>query len=84
LFKHCLKWDELLSNVISFGQRQGIAIPYLDDVHLTTRYNRSCKEENQVTLEHYFRVEIFFTIIDKQLQELNSRFSEQSMKLLTL
>jgi hypothetical protein len=54
LFKHCLKWDELLSNVISFGQRQGIAIPYLDDVHLTTRYNRSCKEENQVTLEHYF------------------------------
>jgi hypothetical protein len=50
----------------------------------TTRFGRSRLEENQVTIEHYFRVEIFFSAIDKQLQELNSRFCEQSMELLTL
>jgi hypothetical protein len=77
-------WDELLSNVTSFCQRHDIEIPDLNDVHSTTRFGRSRLEENQVTIEHYFRVEIFFTTIDKQLQELNSRFSEQSMELLTL
>ncbi|PNX79290.1 repressor of the inhibitor of the protein kinase-like protein [Trifolium pratense] len=77
-------WDELLSTVTSFCQRHEIEIPDLHDVHSTTRFGRSRLEENQVTIEHYFRVEIFFTTIDKQLQELNSRFSEQSMELLTL
>jgi len=61
-----------------------IEILDLNDCHSTTRFGRSRLEENQVTIEHYFRVEIFFTTIDKQLQELNSRFSEQAMDLLTL
>jgi hypothetical protein len=77
-------WHELFSNVTSFCQRHDIEIPDLDDVHSTTRFGRSRLEENQVTIEHYFIVEIFFSAIDKQLQELNSRFCEQSMELLTL
>ncbi|CAI8591215.1 unnamed protein product [Vicia faba] len=48
------------------------------------RFGRSRLDENQVTIEHYFRVEIFFTTIDKQLQELNNKFSEQAIDLLTL
>jgi len=35
-------------------------------------------------LEHYFKVEIFFPTIDKQLQELNCRSNDQTMKLLIL
>ncbi|XP_024632958.1 zinc finger MYM-type protein 1-like [Medicago truncatula] len=77
-------WDKLLANVRYFCVRHAIEIPDLDDLHSTTRFGRSRLEENLVTIEHYFRVEIFFTTIDKQLQELNSRFSEEAMDLLTL
>ena len=35
-------------------------------------------------MEHHFRVNIFLVTVDKQLQELNDRFSKQTMKLLTL
>jgi hypothetical protein len=78
-------WDELFSNVTSFCQRHSIEILGLNYVHSATRYGRS-REENQVTIEYYSRVEIFFTTIDKQVQELNSRsrLSEQSMELLTI
>ncbi|XP_058751081.1 uncharacterized protein LOC131624112 [Vicia villosa] len=74
-------WDKLFSYVKSFCEKHDIEIPELDDVHSTTRFGRSRLEENKVTIEHYFRVEIFFTTIDKQLQELNSRFSEQAIGL---
>lgn len=77
-------WDILFTKVVSFCEKHGIEIPDLNDVHSTTRFGRSRLEENQVTIQHYFKVEIFFTTIDKQLQELNSRFSEQTMDLLTL
>ncbi|XP_024626549.1 uncharacterized protein [Medicago truncatula] len=77
-------WDKLFANVVSFCEKHDIEIPDLNDCHSTTRFGRSCLEENQVTIEHYFRVEFFFTTIDKQLQELSSRFSEQAMDLLTL
>ncbi|XP_058742040.1 uncharacterized protein LOC131614483 [Vicia villosa] len=77
-------WDILFSTVTSFCEKHGIEIPDLNDIHLATRFGRSRREENQVTIQHYSKVEIFFTTIDKQLQELNSKFSERAMDLLTL
>ncbi|XP_058742087.1 uncharacterized protein LOC131614532 [Vicia villosa] len=77
-------WDILFSTVTSFCEKHGIEIPDLNDIHSATRFGRSHLEESQVTIQHYFKFEIFFTTIDKQLQELNRRFSEQAMDLLTL
>jgi hypothetical protein len=77
-------WDNLYANVTSYCVRHDIEIPNLDDTHSATRFGRSRLEANQVTLEHFFKVELFFAFIDQQLQELNSRFSEQAMDLLTL
>ncbi|XP_058757218.1 uncharacterized protein LOC131630469 [Vicia villosa] len=77
-------WDKLFTCVKSFCEKHNIEILDLDDVHSTTRFGCSRLEENQVTIEHYFRIEIFLTTIDKQLQELNGRFSEQAIDLLTL
>ncbi|XP_058783208.1 uncharacterized protein LOC131657874 [Vicia villosa] len=79
-----IRWNELFATVKSFCEKHDIEIHDLNDVRSTTRFGRSRLEENQVTIEHYFRVEIFFTTIDKQLQELNNRFSEQAIDLLTL
>jgi len=38
----------------------------------------------EILQEHYFKVEIFFVTVDKQLQELNCRFNDQAMELLIL
>ena len=65
-------------------EKHEIEILDLNDCHLATIFRHSRLEENQVTIEHYFRVEIFYTTVNKQLQELNSKFSEQAMDLLTL
>ncbi|KAH1108339.1 hypothetical protein J1N35_012107 [Gossypium stocksii] len=45
---------------------------------------RSCNKKEDVTMEHHYRVDIFFATIDTQLQELKSRFSENVVEFLTL
>nr|XP_027192246.1 uncharacterized protein LOC113787594 [Cicer arietinum] len=76
--------DALFTEVKIFCEKYEIEIRDLNDVHSTTRFGRSRLHQGQIIIEHYFRVEIFFTAIDQQLQELNNRFSEQAMDLLTL
>ncbi|XP_076952842.1 uncharacterized protein LOC143626741 [Bidens hawaiensis] len=51
--------------------------------YTSTRY-RPRKKYNQVTFEHYYRVDLFKATVNKQLHELNARFNDQTMKLLNL
>ena len=46
------------------------------------RQGHSRHQKDHIIVEHYLRVEIFFVTINNQLQELNCRFNDQSMKLL--
>ncbi|XP_074327244.1 uncharacterized protein LOC141665160 [Apium graveolens] len=55
--------------------------PYFDVLKSLCRQG---KQKQMVTMEHHYRVEIFTTAIDQQLQELNNRFSEQMTELLIL
>ncbi|XP_057418187.1 uncharacterized protein LOC130712367 [Lotus japonicus] len=45
---------------------------------------RSRRQKDFVTVEHHYHVDVFNSVIDYQLKELNSRFSEQTTELLTL
>jgi len=45
---------------------------------------RSCQQKDYVTVEHHYHFDVFNAVIDFQLMELNSRFSEQTVELLTL
>ncbi|PPR82598.1 hypothetical protein GOBAR_AA38115 [Gossypium barbadense] len=45
---------------------------------------RSRNKKEDVTVEHHYRVDIFFATIDTQLQELKSRFNKNVVELLTL
>ncbi|KAL5828314.1 hypothetical protein ACOSQ4_020111 [Xanthoceras sorbifolium] len=76
-------WESLLKNVNSFCSRYEIDVPNMSDRYLMGRGRSSHKKEH-ITIEHHYRVEIFTVTIDSQLQELNNRFSEQAMELLTL
>ncbi|TYH57275.1 hypothetical protein ES332_D08G078300v1 [Gossypium tomentosum] len=75
------EWDELLNNVISFCNTWE-----LDVLEMNARYIVGCgrKKKEDVTIEHRYRVDIYFAAIDNQLQELNHRFTEHIVEHLTL
>ena len=48
------------------------------------RRGRARNQQDNVTIEHHYRVNIFYAAIDSQLQELNHQFNEDAMELLRL
>jgi hypothetical protein len=74
-------WDNLLENIVSFSKKAEIDIPDLSGHYIE---GRGRNQKNHITVEHYYHFDIFNTTIDFQLQELDSRFGEKAMKLLTL
>jgi len=74
--------NKLLKNVSSFCEKHDIEVPNFGASYVARQGPRHQKDH--ITVEHYFRVEIFFVTIDKQLQELNCRFNDQAMELLIL
>jgi len=74
-------WDSLIENVYSFCHKYDIEIPIMDDVHVI-RGQRVNLRVSKVTNEHYYRVDVFYTILDIQMQELNCRFPETNTELL--
>jgi len=76
-------WQNLLKGVVFFYEQHDIDIPDFNSTYVA-RHDRSRYQKDHVTMEHHFRVNIFLVTVDKQLQELKDRFSEQTMELLTL
>ncbi|GKC31335.1 zinc finger MYM-type protein 1-like protein, partial [Tanacetum coccineum] len=73
-------WEDHLKLTISFCEKNRIEVPKMEDVYVPR--GRKKRRQQQVTNLHHFRVEVFCTIIDLQLQELNNRFNEVNSKLL--
>ncbi|KAL5756911.1 hypothetical protein ACOSP7_021324 [Xanthoceras sorbifolium] len=76
-------WDTFLESVVSFCDRYEMDIPNINGRHLEGT-KRSYQQKDNVTVEHYYHFSIFNAVIDFQLMELNSRFPEQTIELLTL
>ncbi|XP_030958807.1 uncharacterized protein LOC115980727 [Quercus lobata] len=76
-------WDGLLTTVISFCENHCIVILDMNACYVG-RQGRACNQQDNITIEHHYRVNIFYTAIDSQLQELNHRFNEDTMELLKL
>ncbi|XP_065630415.1 uncharacterized protein LOC136067905 [Quercus suber] len=76
-------WDGLLTTVISFCEKHCIDV--LDmNARYVPRRGRARNQQDNITIEHHYRVNIFYATIDSQLQELNYRFNEDAMELLRL
>ncbi|XP_025692769.1 uncharacterized protein [Arachis hypogaea] len=75
-------WGALLEKVSSFCNDHTIQIP--DMGASFSDIIRSRRKKDIVTVEHHYRVDIFTSVIDFQLKELNSRFSEQATEFLIL
>ena len=74
-------WDNLLKVVQIFCEKQNIDVPNMNSCYVLKRDRH---QHDDFNVEHHYRVNIFNGAIDSQLFELNSRFSEQTMKLLIL
>ncbi|KAL6178471.1 hypothetical protein ACLB2K_049989 [Fragaria x ananassa] len=73
LIRHVIyKEQELLDRVQDFNA------PYLEGT------GHPSQQQNCVTIEHYYRVEIFYAVIDFQLMKLNTIFNEKTRELLVL
>ncbi|XP_075494837.1 uncharacterized protein LOC142532415 [Primulina tabacum] len=77
------RWEEFLWSVIKFCESNDIEVPDFDDCY-TRGTKRSCQLKNNITVHDHYHFEIFDTLIDFQLMELNERFPESTMELLTL
>ncbi|XP_022859513.1 uncharacterized protein LOC111380240, partial [Olea europaea var. sylvestris] len=73
-------WDSFFEEVCSFCQQHYIHVPNMDDmfVRLALR-GRPQRNSPEITNLHHYRVDLFYSVIDLQLQELNDRFSEKSL-----
>jgi hypothetical protein len=73
-------WESLLAEVLLFCDKHDIPILNMDEIFVVG--GRLRRQTPQITNLHHFRVELFYTVIDMQLQELNNRFSEANTELL--
>ena len=74
------EWKSLLTEVSSFCTTHNIFILNMGEIFVVSGRPR-CNTQQNTNLHHY-RVELFYTVIDMQLQELKNRFSEANTDLL--
>ncbi|XP_019256474.1 PREDICTED: zinc finger MYM-type protein 1-like [Nicotiana attenuata] len=72
-------WNSLVEEVSLFCVKHDIVIPEMD---MNYYRGKSKRKKSSVTYSYHLRVEVFYTVIDLQLSELNSRFSEVNTDLL--
>ncbi|XP_025636151.1 uncharacterized protein [Arachis hypogaea] len=73
-------WSLLLDEVSLFCDKHDITIPIMDDIFVSQ--GRSRRKAQKISNLHHFQVEIFYQVVDRQLQELNNRFTEVNTELL--
>ncbi|CAN0857777.1 hypothetical protein LINGRAHAP2_LOCUS6922 [Linum grandiflorum] len=73
-------WEQQFQEVIEFCAQESIEVPDMDDLYV--RRGKSKRISGRVTCLHHFQVEVFYSVIDMQMQEIDNRFDEVSCQLL--
>jgi hypothetical protein len=74
-------WQPLLEEVTLFCNKHEIKIPNMDDIYFRGKSKHRGNDES-ITIENHYRIELFYTVVDMQLQALNNRFNEANSRLL--
>lgn len=75
-------WEQFFFRVVEFCVEHGTAIPNMEETYIMCG-GRARHQPDHFSKEQYFRVEIFRATIDCQLHELDRRFNEKIMDLLS-
>ncbi|XP_028057066.1 uncharacterized protein LOC114261061 [Camellia sinensis] len=73
-------WTSSLDDVLSFCEKHEIDVPQIDNMFVARRRKRCNAQE--ITNLHHYCAELFYTVLDMQIQELNARFTESNTELL--
>jgi hypothetical protein len=73
-------WDEFLKDIHSFCNKHKVKIPDMDNFYRPVR--RDMRFYVKIKNMHRYHVDMFLSVIDRQLQELNDRFDEVNTYLL--
>ncbi|XP_031112076.1 uncharacterized protein LOC116016052 [Ipomoea triloba] len=76
-------WDELVASVKSFCETVNITVPDFDAQYIARR-GRARHQQDELTIGHHYKFDIFNSVIDSQLQELSNRFDDKAMELIIL
>ncbi|XP_019181632.1 PREDICTED: uncharacterized protein LOC109176681 [Ipomoea nil] len=76
-------WDELVASVKFFCETVNIIVPDFDAQYIARR-GRARHQQDELTIGHHYKVDIFYAVIDSQLQELSNRFDDKAMELAVL
>ncbi|XP_029154528.1 uncharacterized protein [Arachis hypogaea] len=76
-------WEAFIKEVILFCEKHEVEVPDMNALHIHRR-GQTRKIVDQILVEHHYRVSLFLAVIDTQLQELNGRFNDNMVELLTL
>jgi hypothetical protein len=74
-------WDQFLKKVTLFCNKHGDNVPAMEDNYIP--YGRSTRFVQNQTNHDHFRREVYIGVIDQINQELESRFNEVNMELLS-
>ncbi|XP_038693846.1 uncharacterized protein LOC119991579 [Tripterygium wilfordii] len=74
------EWDSFIDKVSSFCGLHNISVLIMEQQYLVG--GRSRRGGQEVTNLHHYRIELFYTVLDRQLRELNDRFTETTTELL--
>ncbi|KAM3260989.1 hypothetical protein ACQJBY_051940 [Aegilops geniculata] len=76
-------WEPLLEDVKAFCTKNEIPIPSMDDTFI--KWGKSRKGgRNNVTADHFFRVDTFYVAIDSIITEFDHRFNERFIMRISL
>ncbi|XP_070677893.1 uncharacterized protein [Malus domestica] len=73
-------FGDLLNDVQKFCEEPDIVVPNMEDLHFVP--GKSRRKAPRLTNFHYYRVDLYFQVLDTQLKELNDRFNEVNTELL--
>ncbi|KAL4600059.1 hypothetical protein ACB092_11G170800 [Castanea dentata] len=73
-------WNSLLEEVSTFYAKNNIDVLDMDDLYQPRPRRKAQNMKNS----HHYQVELFYTVIDMQLQKLNSCFENSELLLLSL
>ncbi|CAN6554381.1 unnamed protein product [Malus baccata var. baccata] len=73
-------FGDLLQDVEKFCEEHDIIVPNMEDLHFVP--GKSRRKAPKITNFHYYRVDLYFQVLDMQLKELNDRFNEANTELL--
>ncbi|XP_076951246.1 uncharacterized protein LOC143624499 [Bidens hawaiensis] len=76
-------WVSFFEKVTCFCNKYTIEMPDMSAPYTFNRFMPH-KKDLHVTFEHYYRVDVFTSTFDNQLHELDSRFNDHTIELLSL